>query len=89
MPETIILNRYDGGTPPAFSGLWQDIPLNVTLDMSAVMKLAGDADIADRHDILVAKSDRIILALRRLAEAGQILPVEGRAEAMLSALDLD
>ena len=89
MTDTIILRRYDGGSPPAFSGYWQDIPLSVTLDTSAVLKLAGHVDISDRHGVLAAKTDAIVAAVRRLAEMGQIDTAGGRAETMLSALDLD
>ncbi|ATE63125.1 hypothetical protein [Rhizorhabdus dicambivorans] len=89
MKSQIVLNRYDGGTPPAFSGYWQDIPLNVTLDLSAVLKLAGHVQIDERHELLAAKRDTVIAALSRLAEMGQIETRSGRAETMLSALDLD
>lgn len=89
MPDTIVLNRYDGGNPPGFSGLWMDMPLSVTLDTSAVLKLAGHVDVASRHDVLAARGDAVIAALRRLAEMGQIEASDGRAETMLSALDLD
>lgn len=88
-PDMIRLNRYDGGSPPAFSGYWQDIPLNVTLDTSAVLKLAGHVDVTQRHDALQAKREAVLVALRRLAEMGQIETISGRAETMLSALDLD
>ena len=87
--QTIILNRYDGGTPPAFSGYWMDMPLSVKLDMSAVLKLAGHVDANQRHAVLAAKGETIIAALRRLAEMGQIETASGRAETMVSALDLD
>lgn len=88
--ETMIqLNRYDGGTPPAFSGYWKDIPLNVTLDMSAVLKLVGHVPPPQRHEVLATKGAAIIPALLRLAEMGHIETSGGRAETMVSALDLD
>jgi len=89
MTEPIVISRYDGGNPPGFSGRWRDLPLSVTLDTSAVLKLAGNADVSERHDVLATKSHAIVIALRRLAEMGQIETASGRAETMLSALDLD
>ena len=89
MDEMIQLNRYEGGTPPAFSGYWKDTPLNVTLDLSAVLKLAGHVPPPQRHQVLATKGETIIAALRRLAEMGQIETSAGRAETMVSALDLD
>jgi hypothetical protein len=65
------------------------MPLSVKLDMSAVLKLAGHVDANQRHAVLAAKGDMIVVALRRLAEMGQIDTVSGRAETMVSALDLD
>jgi hypothetical protein len=88
-PQLLTLTRYDGGHPPTYKGSWMDIPLNVTLDTSAVLKLAGHVDVPLRNTVLEKKFDTVLVALRRLAEMGQIDTSQGHAEMMLSALDLD
>jgi len=74
---------------PQFMGKWNDKPVTIKLDSSAVMKLSGNGSRADLVRALQTPPRSVADAARRLIETRQTEAAGDSLVVVISALDLD
>lgn len=95
MPDFHIIAAADGGgmasfaSLPQFMGKWNDKPVTIKLDSSAVMKLSGNGSRADLVRALQTPPRSVADAARRLIETRQTEAAGDSLVVVISALDLD
>jgi hypothetical protein len=75
--------------PAEYDAQWNGRPLRIVLDLSATLRLLGDARDFERADVLSLKSELVAQAAQQLIDAGIEKPSTEAAKVLISAIDLD
>ena len=89
MGQSIDVVEFIDRVPPLYRARWRGKKLTITLDSSAMLKLADTLGGIPRPSVFASKIGAIETAAQRLLETKASQPIGNELTVTLSALDLD